>query len=163
MKTRQGKCKRMATSCHQSIQQMYGRRWFSRLCLVRSKTILIIHGLNLGFVYCWRLHQLCTKPKSDQKSFRRAVVQVALMKAHSKVPRPGPSFVIPYEVRFDGKEHYPAPGPVRKCLVQEELSQCVWKIKTKKNAFYFTSKALFVLKIFKFLSWLFGHVSKRLD
>ena len=32
-----------------------------------------------------------------------------------------------------------------------------------KNAFYFTSKALFVLKIFKFLSWLFGHVSKRLD
>ena len=32
-----------------------------------------------------------------------------------------------------------------------------------KNAFYFTLKALFVLKIFKFLSWLFGHVGKRLD
>ena len=32
-----------------------------------------------------------------------------------------------------------------------------------KNGFYFTSKALFVLKIFKFLFWLFGHVSKRLD
>ena len=32
-----------------------------------------------------------------------------------------------------------------------------------KNDFYFTSKALFVLKIFKFLSWPFGHVSKRLD
>ena len=32
-----------------------------------------------------------------------------------------------------------------------------------KNAFYFTSKALFALKIFKFLSWLFGHVSKRLN
>ena len=29
-----------------------------------------------------------------------------------------------------------------------------------KNAFYFTVKALFVLKIFKFLSWLFGHVEK---
>ena len=29
-----------------------------------------------------------------------------------------------------------------------------------KNAFYFTSKALFVLKIFKFLSRLFGHVLK---
>ena len=27
-----------------------------------------------------------------------------------------------------------------------------------KNAFYFIVKALFVLKIFKFLSWLFGHV-----
>ena len=29
-----------------------------------------------------------------------------------------------------------------------------------KNAFYFTLKTLFVLKIFKFLSWLFGHVEK---
>ena len=36
-------------------------------------------------------------------------------------------------------------------------------LKMMKNAFYFTSKALFVLKIFKFLSWLFGHVSKWLD
>ena len=32
-----------------------------------------------------------------------------------------------------------------------------------KNAFYLTLEALFVLKIFKFLSWLFGHVVKRLD
>ena len=32
-----------------------------------------------------------------------------------------------------------------------------------KNAFYFTSKALFVLKISKFLSWLFGHVTKRFN
>ena len=29
-----------------------------------------------------------------------------------------------------------------------------------KNAFYFIFKALFVLEIFKFLSWLFGHVEK---
>ena len=29
-----------------------------------------------------------------------------------------------------------------------------------KNALYFILKALFVLKIFKFLSWLFGHVGK---
>ena len=29
-----------------------------------------------------------------------------------------------------------------------------------KNAFSFISKALFVLKIFKSLSWLFGHVEK---
>ena len=36
-------------------------------------------------------------------------------------------------------------------------------LKITKNAFYFTLKALFVLKIFKFLSWLFGHVEKRLD
>ena len=32
-----------------------------------------------------------------------------------------------------------------------------------KNAFYFNSKALFVLNIFKYLSWFFGHVEKRLD
>ena len=32
-----------------------------------------------------------------------------------------------------------------------------------KNAFYFTLKALFVLKIFNFLSEHFGHVSKLLD
>ena len=29
-----------------------------------------------------------------------------------------------------------------------------------KNAFYFILKAFFVLKIFKFLSWVFGHVEK---
>ena len=32
--------------------------------------------------------------------------------------------------------------------------------KTIKNAFYFILRALFVLKIFKCLSWLFGHVGK---
>ena len=36
-------------------------------------------------------------------------------------------------------------------------------LKMTENAFYFTSKALFVLKIFKFLSRLFGNVVKRLD
>ena len=35
--------------------------------------------------------------------------------------------------------------------------------KMMKKAFYFTLKALFVLKIFKFLSWHFGHIQKRLD
>ena len=36
-------------------------------------------------------------------------------------------------------------------------------LKMMKKFFYFTLKALFVLKKFKFLSWLFGHVEKRLD
>ena len=36
-------------------------------------------------------------------------------------------------------------------------------LKMMKIAFYLTSKALFVLKIFKFLSWFFGHVLKELD
>ena len=32
-----------------------------------------------------------------------------------------------------------------------------------KNAFYFTTEALFVLKLIKFQSRLFGHVVKRAD
>ena len=36
-------------------------------------------------------------------------------------------------------------------------------LKKMKNAFYVTLKALFVFKIFKFLSRHFGHVGKRLD
>ena len=32
-----------------------------------------------------------------------------------------------------------------------------------KNAFNFTLKAFFVLRVFKFLFFLFGHVEKRLD
>ena len=36
-------------------------------------------------------------------------------------------------------------------------------LKIMKNAIYCTSKAVVVLKIFKFLSRLFGHVAKRLD
>ena len=36
-------------------------------------------------------------------------------------------------------------------------------LKVMRNVFYFTLKAHFVLKIFKFLSRIFGHVEKRLD
>ena len=33
--------------------------------------------------------------------------------------------------------------------------------KMMKNTFYFTLKGLFIPKIFKFLSWLVGHVEKN--
>ena len=36
-------------------------------------------------------------------------------------------------------------------------------LKMGENAFYLTSKAIFVLKVFKFLFCLFGHVSNWLD
>ena len=37
----------------------------------------------------------------------------------------------------------------------------IWKpFKNIKNTFYFTLKALFILKIFKFFSWLFGDVEE---
>ena len=39
------------------------------------------------------------------------------------------------------------------CLIESPL-------KMMKNVFYFNLKALFVLKIFKFLSQLFGHAEK---
>ena len=36
-------------------------------------------------------------------------------------------------------------------------------LKIMKNAFNFTLKALFFLKIYNFLLWLFGHLEKLLD
>ena len=36
-------------------------------------------------------------------------------------------------------------------------------LKMMENAFYFTSKALFILKIFKILSLILDHVLKQLD
>ena len=36
-------------------------------------------------------------------------------------------------------------------------------LKVMKNAFYFTSKAVLIHKICKFLSWFFGRVAKRFD
>ena len=42
--------------------------------------------------------------------------------------------------------------PVFACVTESPL-------KSMKNA-YFVLKALFVLKIFEFLSWLFGHIEK---
>ena len=36
-------------------------------------------------------------------------------------------------------------------------------LKMMKNAFHFILKAPFIPKIYKFSSWLFGHVEKRLD
>ena len=36
-------------------------------------------------------------------------------------------------------------------------------LKMMKKDLCFTSKAIFVLKIFRFLSWLFGHIPEQLD
>ena len=46
---------------------------------------------------------------------------------------------------------------LRQFLAAESL------LKMMKNAFCFTSKAFFVLKVFKCLSWIFGYVAKWLD
>ena len=44
-----------------------------------------------------------------------------------------------------------------KCLLGSFIQS---PLKTVKNAFYFVLEVLFVLKIFKFFPWLFGHVGK---
>ena len=48
----------------------------------------------------------------------------------------------------------------RHILRSEKIFDNSNPLKMMKNAFCFTLKALFVLKIFRFLSWLFGHVEK---
>ena len=48
-------------------------------------------------------------------------------------------------------------------FILRQFSAAESPLKKMKNAFYLISKALFVLKIFKFFSWLFGHVLKWLD
>ena len=49
-----------------------------------------------------------------------------------------------------------SPSKKKKCFICFNDSPS----KAMKNAFYFILKALLVLKIFKFLSWFFGHVVK---
>ena len=50
------------------------------------------------------------------------------------------------------------------CTLRSQTIFGNWKtLKMMKNVFLFHLKALFVVKICKFLSWLFDHVEKRLD
>ena len=56
------------------------------------------------------------------------------------------------------------PGFIKGALSDlRQISATENPLKMMKIAFYFVLKALFVLKIFKFLSWRFVHVEKRLD
>ena len=50
-------------------------------------------------------------------------------------------------------------------MAHAQVWEKFWQMKDEmmKNAFYFTSKAQLVFRIFKFFSWLFGHVTKQLD
>ena len=53
--------------------------------------------------------------------------------------------------------------PLRCFLRSQTIFGNISLLKMMKNAFHFTSEVFFVLKIFKFLSWLFSHVRKQLD
>ena len=66
-----------------------GKKWYCSL---------IINALNLGFLYCWRLHQLSTKPKGDQKSFRR---DVKLRWWKLTIKFPDQVEVSPFQMKYD--------------------------------------------------------------
>ena len=51
----------------------------------------------------------------------------------------------------------------RRILRSETIFATESPLKIMKNAYYFNLKALFVLKTFIFLLWLFGHVQKQHD
>ena len=52
----------------------------------------------------------------------------------------------------------------QRCTLRSETIFSYWKpFKNDEKCFYFTSKALFILKVSKSLFWLFGHVAKWLD
>ena len=50
---------------------------------------------------------------------------------------------------------------IQKSILGFEVTSDHWRfLKTMKNVFYFMLKALFVLEMFKFLSWLYGFVKR---
>ena len=68
----------------------------------------------------------------------------------------GPSFIVVIRRRNQPLLFIGALSCLRQFMVTES------SLKMMKNAFYFTLKTLFLLKIFKILSWLFGHVENGL-
>ena len=114
-----------------------------------SKETLLrgITSTHQGDFYCQNcLHSFATEKK---------------LESHKKVceNKDFCNVIMPYE---DTKilEFNIEPSPSKKtCVIFLTESP----LKVMKIAFYFILKALIVLKIFKFLSRLFGHVSKRLD
>ena len=86
-------------------------------------------------------------------------IQIPLSFLLLKIFRNGVSFLLSSIVNCleDLSQIKGALSGLRQFLATESPSRTI------RNSFYFTSKALSFLKIFKFLSWLFGHVAKRLD
>ena len=64
---------------------------------------------------------------------------------------------------WESEKHSPNNSLKRSFLGQRQYLAVEDLLKLRKNAFYVTLKALFVLKIFEVLSRLFSHVGKRLD
>ena len=61
------------------------------------------------------------------------------------------------------KEKHKKVKQCSRCTLRPDTIFGSWKPLMMKYTFYFSSKALFVLKIFKLSSSRFGHVEKRLD
>ena len=82
-----------------------------------------------------------------------------------------PVMYVPITIQFrsDPQKSKHSPNQLYKESIKDALSGLSQFLATGSlfkminNAFYFTLNALFVLKVFEFLSWLFSHVEKRLD
>ena len=106
---------------------------------------------------CWILQNARVTAFTVSELFRENQQNGGSLKLPRSVPKLGLSRIFSHGTKsrifknfkdvFSGLRHF---------LAAESF------LKMMKNAFYFTSEALFFLKIFNFMSWLFGQVAKRL-
>ena len=89
---------------------------------------------------------------SLMKTLTHLVLQMNLPLVIERYGHMGNSFIELNAVKVKG-----ALSGLRQCLATAS------PLKTMKNAFYFTLKVFFAVKIFTFLTWLFGYVEKRFD
>ena len=85
----------------------------------------------------------------------RSIVTLSWIFSNIRVKTRMASFKLVNGDKFDSIK-----GPLS-CLRQFLATKA--SLKLMKNNFFVTLKSLFVLKICKFLSWLFGHLRKRFD
>ena len=119
-------------------------------------------------------------PKSDP---RRVQVSCKHLKERDLQQKQPSRSVLKICSKFTGEHPYRSAISIKllHLFLRTDLYSCFWTsvkgaisglihfsaaktpLKMMKNSFYFTKKVLFFLKLFKFLSWLFGHVAKQLD
>ena len=123
---------------------------------LKSKQIFSVNiwciFFNFGRGFCGSFSMLFPQVSAfcDTKNWNKFWCIVLLFACAQKVSQI-------FKILFQKGDIKNALSGLRKFLATES------PLKMMKNVFYFISKALFVLKIFKFLSWLSGHVSERLD
>ena len=85
-----------------------GKKWY---------WVLLLNALNILMVFSWRMFQISTDEKKEQKEFVLAVIDSLLKSRKLSLvrSRAGPSHSTNDDVTFDGIGHYPGDIPVRRC------------------------------------------------